>query len=120
MQQVKDPVLLHLWRRSELQLRFSPWHGNFHKLWCSQKRKKERKKEGKQGISHGKFWETDLHPRIELLSAPDMATQVSKGTQKVVMRIMGTSFLTAGEKSYKYGKGKYSMNSVASNYSWKY
>ena len=28
---LKDPVLPHLWHRSQLWLRFSPWLGNFHK-----------------------------------------------------------------------------------------
>ena len=31
-QGVKDPMLLQLWHRSQLRLRFSPWPGNFHML----------------------------------------------------------------------------------------
>ena len=27
---LKDPALPRLWYRSQLWLRFSPWHGNFH------------------------------------------------------------------------------------------
>ena len=31
-QQVKGLALLHLWHRSQLQLRFNPWPRNFHML----------------------------------------------------------------------------------------
>ena len=30
---LKGPVLLQLQHRSQQQLRFSPWHGNFHMPW---------------------------------------------------------------------------------------
>ena len=30
---LKDPMLLQLWRRSQLQLKFSSWPGNFYMLW---------------------------------------------------------------------------------------
>ena len=30
VQRVKDPVLLQLWRRSQLQVVFNPWPRNFH------------------------------------------------------------------------------------------
>ena len=49
-----------------------------------------------------------------------MATQVSKGAQKDVIRIIGASFLTVGEKSYKYEKEKNRMNSVAFIYNGRY
>ena len=46
-QWVKDPVLLQLWQRWQLQLGFDPWPGNFHTLWVQleKKKKKERKKD---------------------------------------------------------------------------
>ena len=42
-QWVKDLVLLQLWYRSQLQLRFSPWPGNFHmpQAWPFKKIKKK-------------------------------------------------------------------------------
>ena len=30
---LKDPALLQLWRRSQLQLRFIPWPGDIHMAW---------------------------------------------------------------------------------------
>ena len=30
---VKDPALLQLWQRLQMQLRFTLWLGNFHTLW---------------------------------------------------------------------------------------
>ena len=32
-QWAKDLGLLQVWRRSQLQLGFDPWPGNFHMLW---------------------------------------------------------------------------------------
>ena len=42
----KDPALLQLQLRLQLQLGFSPWPGNFHMPWVAalKKKKKERKK----------------------------------------------------------------------------
>ena len=40
-QQVKDPELPLLWCRSQLQLRFSPWPGNFCMPWVQPKKKKK-------------------------------------------------------------------------------
>ena len=39
-QWVKDLALLQLWCRSKLQLKFSPWPGNFHilKVWPKKKK----------------------------------------------------------------------------------
>ena len=37
---VKDLVVLWLWRRWQLQLRFDPWPGNFHMPWAWLKKKK--------------------------------------------------------------------------------
>ena len=42
-QWVKDMVLPQLWCWSKLQLRFSPWPGNFHMLWVQPKKKKKEK-----------------------------------------------------------------------------
>ena len=44
-QWVKDLALPQLWYRSQLYLTFSPWPGNFHRLWVQLKKgkKKERK-----------------------------------------------------------------------------
>ena len=33
VQQFKDPALTQLWYRLQLWHGFSPWFGNFHKLW---------------------------------------------------------------------------------------
>ena len=43
---LKDPTLLQLWQRSQLQLRFSPLSGNFHMpcMWPLKKKKKNKKK----------------------------------------------------------------------------
>ena len=50
--QVKDPVLLQLGCRSQLQLGFNPWSGNFHvpqmQLKKEQKKKKKTKQKGKK------------------------------------------------------------------------
>ena len=43
VQWCKDLVLLQLWHRSQLQLRFDPWPGNFHMLWVQLKKKKTNK-----------------------------------------------------------------------------
>ena len=43
-QWVKDPVLLQLWHRLQLHLRFDPWPRNFYMPWCGQKKKKKKKK----------------------------------------------------------------------------
>ena len=50
VQRVKDPVLLMLWRRSQLRLGFDPWPGNFHTLWLQPKKKTKTKTKLK---SHG-------------------------------------------------------------------
>ena len=42
VQCIKNPVLVHLWCRSQLQLGFSPWPGNFRMLggsWGKRKKK---------------------------------------------------------------------------------
>ena len=39
--QVKDLVLLQLWRRLQFQLRFNPWPGNFYVPWGGWGKKKE-------------------------------------------------------------------------------
>ena len=36
-QWVKNLVLLQLWQKLQLCLRFSPWPGNFHVLWVQPK-----------------------------------------------------------------------------------
>ena len=41
VQQVKDPALLQLWNRLQLQLGFSAWPGNFHRLQVWQKEEKK-------------------------------------------------------------------------------
>ena len=43
---LKDPALPQLWHKSQLQLRFNPWPGNFHLLqvWLLKKKKKKTKK----------------------------------------------------------------------------
>ena len=41
---VKDLVLLQLWCRLQLPLRFNPWPRNFHVLWVWLKKKKKKKK----------------------------------------------------------------------------
>ena len=43
VQWVKDPVLLQLWCRLQLRLRFDPWSRNFHMLWVWLKEKKLNK-----------------------------------------------------------------------------
>ena len=48
-QQVKDPALLQMWLRLQLQLRlFYPWSRNFCMLWMKPKKKvrKDVRKEG--------------------------------------------------------------------------
>ena len=42
VQCVKDPALPQLWCRSQLQLRFDPWPGNFHMPWFHLKKKKKK------------------------------------------------------------------------------
>ena len=39
---LKGLVLLKLWCRSQLQLGFHPWPGNFHMLWVCQTNKKKK------------------------------------------------------------------------------
>ena len=39
VQWAKDLVLLQLWCRLQLRLRFDPWHRNFHVLWVLLKKK---------------------------------------------------------------------------------
>ena len=41
MQCVKDPAVPLLWHRSQLQLGFSPWPGNFHMLQTWPKKEKK-------------------------------------------------------------------------------
>lgn len=41
-QWVKDPALLQLWSRSQLQLRFDTWPENFHMPPVGPKKKKEQ------------------------------------------------------------------------------
>ena len=59
---LKDPVL-HLWHRSQLQLRFSPWPRNFHMLRVQLKKEEEKKKKNKHeldgSVSVGLQAETD-------------------------------------------------------------
>ena len=43
-QWVKDPALLQLWHRSQLQLRFDPWPSNFHIALLQPKKKKINKR----------------------------------------------------------------------------
>ena len=38
---LNDPVLLQLWCRSQLQLRYDPWPENFHILQVQPQRKKD-------------------------------------------------------------------------------
>ena len=42
VQWVKDPALLPLWHRLQLQCGFSLWLGNFHIPWVQQKKKKKK------------------------------------------------------------------------------
>ena len=42
VQWVKDLMSLHLWHRSQLQLRFDPWPGNFHTLREQPKTNKQK------------------------------------------------------------------------------
>ena len=42
-QWVKDLAMLWWWHRSQLQLGFDPWPGNFHKLQGQSKKKKKKK-----------------------------------------------------------------------------
>ena len=41
-QLVKDPVLLQLWCRLELWLRFNPWPRKFQMLWVQQNKPKKQ------------------------------------------------------------------------------
>ena len=43
VQWVKDPALLRLWCRSQLQLSFSPWHRNFPMPWAQLKKKRNKR-----------------------------------------------------------------------------
>ena len=45
LQWIKDLVLLHVWCRLQLWLRFDPWPGNFHMPWGFLKKEKETKKQ---------------------------------------------------------------------------
>ena len=40
-QEAKDPAMLQLWCRPQLQLDLIPWPGNFHKLQVQTKKKKK-------------------------------------------------------------------------------
>ena len=42
-QWVKNPALLQLWHRSQLQLKFHLWPGNFHMPWVLLKKEKQKK-----------------------------------------------------------------------------
>ena len=42
VQWVKDPVLLQLWCRLQLRLKFNPWPGNFHIPRVRPKKRKKR------------------------------------------------------------------------------
>ena len=42
VQWVKNLVLLQLWHRSQLWLRFDPWSRNFHMLWVWTFEKKKK------------------------------------------------------------------------------
>ena len=46
--QRKDPALLHLWHRSQMQLGFDPWPGNFHTPQVQPKKEKKKKKKKKK------------------------------------------------------------------------
>ena len=54
---VQDLALPQLWCKSQLQLRFEPWPGNFHILWVQPKKKKKKKKrkEGEHVNGRNKF-----------------------------------------------------------------
>ena len=41
-QWVKDLAWLHLWHRSQLQLQFDPWPGDFQMPWVWPKRRKQK------------------------------------------------------------------------------
>ena len=45
VQWVKEPALMQLWHRLQLQLRFDPWPRNFHMLWVWPKKKKQTNKQ---------------------------------------------------------------------------
>ena len=47
-QWAKDPVLLKLWCRLQMRLRFDPWLGNFHMLLVQLKKGKKQNKREKQ------------------------------------------------------------------------
>ena len=49
-QQVKDPVLPQPWCKSQLQLGFNHWPGNFHMSWVWPKKKKKKKVPSKKWI----------------------------------------------------------------------
>ena len=50
VQLVKDPTLLQLWHRLQLQLGFNPWPRNFHMSRVQPKKeKREREREGNVG-----------------------------------------------------------------------
>ena len=52
VQWVRDPVLLQLWHRLQLQLRCDPWPGNFHMPWEQSKQKKRKKERKKKKTVH--------------------------------------------------------------------
>ena len=45
-QWIKDPLLLQLWYRSQLQLRLDPWPRNFHVPWGGKKQTNKTKTMG--------------------------------------------------------------------------
>ena len=76
-------VLLQLWCRWQLQLRFDPWPRNFHILWYAQKKKKKkkekRKKEKKisQRICTEKLPEPITSQRSHLQMLPHLGIRIS-------------------------------------------
>ena len=48
-QEAKDPAMLQLWCRLQLQLDLIPWPGNFHKLQVQTKKKKKKRSRETKG-----------------------------------------------------------------------
>lgn len=63
--QVKDPVLLQLGCRSQLQLGFNPWSGNFHVLQMQLKKEQKKKKKNKTERKEGRKEEREKEKKKE-------------------------------------------------------
>ena len=97
-QLVKDPVLLQLWCRLELWLRFNPWPRKFQMLWVQQNKPK---KQANTTSQKGEPWlerpyETITEVSFSFVSRKAVASTLGGGLFRAAPVAYGGSLATDG------------------------